>query len=97
MVRVRLENGTVLEYPQANYLVRGQHSHGLWTIKDGTCVAVVPLSAVVEFARPTVDGQTVNDMADRVITDIRNVNGANLRRLKFLLRNFDLRTYQWRR
>jgi len=105
MMRVRLPNGTVIEYPDANTCTR--HANGytdLLTKKDGNWVAQVPNDAVIEpgtaRARVLPFPEHHCEHALNVLeqdNERRHIPSWILRRLKRVLSSYDARANTWRR
>jgi hypothetical protein len=107
MMRIRMMNGSVIEYPEASFVARDNAGGyaDLYTKKDGRWLAQVPLKeCIIE----------VNNMQSRVlpdpVTDLeralnvlehtderRRVDGWLLKRLKAALHAVDGRSGAWRR
>jgi hypothetical protein len=109
MMRVRMSNGTVIEYSAANYAVRN-HAGGytdLYTKKDGVWVAQLPTRECILEPNPETRGgrvlpDPVTDL-ERALNVLehtderRRVDAWLLKRLKAALDAVDGRSGRWRR
>lgn len=107
MIRVRFSNGQVVEYPNANHVVRNTSCCDLLTKRGGTWVAQVPQDVILELypysakvIHPAPGQATVGFAADVIlntpIDQITYWDNQKLKALKVHLTRLNRRTGEWK-
>lgn len=103
MITVRFPNGQAIQYNDASYCTRSVNGYSdLYTKKDGTWIAQVPNTALIESVRPcaitnpVAREMTPESACDLVAKHIRSISSGKLSMLKSLLSRFNRRTHTWR-
>lgn len=77
MITVRFPNGQAIQYNSANYVRRREHYSDLLTKQDGSWVAQVPNSCVIELVIPCPVYNPLKDFEnakiERLAKDIRSL------------------------
>lgn len=89
MITVRFADGLCVQYNTANYVNRHEGYSDICTAKDGTWVAQVPNTAIIEVVQACrtyrEDYEPINDRLGRVETELRGLKrklSAALKRLE---------------
>lgn len=103
MITVRFPNGQAIQYNDASYCTRSVNGYSdLYTKKDGTWIAQVPNTALIESVRPCsitnpVAREMTPESALALVTEhLRTLPGHKVRDLKVALRAFNARSRTWR-